>query len=263
MTCGKPRHVRRYESTYGGGVHLNAALLRVLDDIARWGGIGINGGDIIKAMVKKGTMTTAEVASVLYADHLTTSNKGTVRRKLHRLAGLGLVTTAEGNWVVVDDLETALSAAAASLGLAGKAQAVKERHRTERAMYDEPIKCGKSLTSFCTTARRARFVKMPNPSRSQRNKPNLLSSMHGERHQRWQSRMCGHSATGMGPQRSDVAASEFSTQAELADTIGVGRNSLWRWEHGRRPSCVSQAGIGARLRGARWGAVPESRGGPA
>ena len=98
-------------------------------DVYRWGGLGLNAPRILDALAG-GPRTAAELAELLNLD------AGNLRaRLLKKLAQHGLISRTPAGWELAEDLDAAMTAAAATLGLTGRADEVAAQHRRERADY--------------------------------------------------------------------------------------------------------------------------------
>lgn len=123
-----------------GGCTEDDAIMRALDDVARRGGIGHNGGRVLVALRANGPMANADIAKTLCNDHVTAGRMGSIRRLMRKLTELQLVGKEGESWVVVNDLGAALTTAAANLDLTGKAASVKQQHEQDRIDYDDRVR---------------------------------------------------------------------------------------------------------------------------
>jgi hypothetical protein len=113
---------------------LSGAIVRARSsaevDVCRHRGLGLNAPRLLDALAS-GPLRPAELAEAL------TMHPGSVRRLAGKLAAHGLIVRDAGRWTLADDLEAAMHRAAESLGLDGKAQAVRRAHAAERDRYTD------------------------------------------------------------------------------------------------------------------------------
>jgi DNA-binding MarR family transcriptional regulator len=128
------RLVPRARASHTGGYTPASTSLSVIGtraalDACCWRGLGLNAPRILDALAG-GPRTAAELAELLNLD------VGNLRaRLLKKLAQHGLISRTPAGWELAEDLDAAMTAAAATLGLTGRADEVAAQHRRERADY--------------------------------------------------------------------------------------------------------------------------------